>query len=64
MLRYDQEKRFDSEIMLVLKPEDETVDMIEYEAKMIGKKFMRWLVILNLIFILEIVWQSIKMLLF
>ena len=38
MLRYDQEKRFDSEIMLVLKPEDETVDMIEYEAKMIGKK--------------------------
>ena len=33
MLRYDQEKRFDSEIMLVLKPEDETVDMIEYEAK-------------------------------
>lgn len=55
MLRYDQEKRFDSEIMLVLKPEDETVDMIEYEAKMIGKKFMRWLVILNLIFILEIV---------
>lgn len=38
MLRYDQEKRFDSEIMLVLKPEDESVDMIEYEAKMIGKK--------------------------
>lgn len=33
-----KKKRFDSEIMLVLKPEDETVDMIEYEAKMIGKK--------------------------
>lgn len=36
--RLDNEKRFDSEIMLVLKPEDETIDMIEYEAKMIGKK--------------------------
>lgn len=38
MHRLDQEKRFDSEIMLVLKPEEEKVDMVEYEAKMIGKR--------------------------
>lgn len=36
--RLNQEKRFDTEIMLVLKPENRTVDMIEYEALMMGKK--------------------------
>lgn len=36
--RLHDEHRFDSEIMLVLKPEDQSVDMIEYEAKMMGKK--------------------------
>ena len=45
MHRLDQEKRFDSEIMLVLKPEEEKVDMVEYEAKMIGKESMKWWVI-------------------
>ncbi len=37
LTRLDHEKRFDTDIMLVLKPE-EKVDMIEYEAKMIAKK--------------------------
>lgn len=38
MERMSLDHRFDSEIMLVLKPEDRTIDMVEYEAKMIGKK--------------------------
>lgn len=36
--KMNNEHRFDSEIMLVLKPEEQAVDMIEYEAKMIGRK--------------------------
>lgn len=36
--RLNNDQRFSTEIMLVLKPEDKSIDMVEYEAKMIGKK--------------------------
>lgn len=36
--RFNNEHRFDSEVMLVLKSENTNQDMVEYEAKMIVKK--------------------------
>lgn len=36
--KFSAENRFDTEIMLVLKSEDPSIDINEYEAKMIGKK--------------------------
>ena len=46
----NQEHRFDTEIMLVLKPEERSVDMVEYEALMMGKKIIEMIGQLDLDF--------------
>lgn len=46
----NQENRFDTEILLALKPDDRSVDMVEYEAKMMAKKIMNMVDCLDLDF--------------